>query len=261
MKKIVLSFCVMFMAINLFAQKTTIAVGEVAGGSNVDAERVTALRSLIISGLASNARINVLDVNNLGMSAANVQLEKLQQYNVQYLVTAKINSMSGSRTYYSGSYTYKAEMQYVVTITDVVTGQVVGSQDKTHYGSSAKGYEGACADTFSLIGADMRSLVGQYFPLSGKIVSIDQSHPKKGAQTVYVEIGSDVGLTAGTPFDVYQVVEVAGQQVRKSIGTGRVKEISSGTLSLCQITKGGMDIQNAINSDVSVFIVTKNGIW
>lgn len=259
MKKVILTLAATLMALNVFAQKVNIAVGNVEGNSNVTSARVETLRSLIISGLAAQSRMNVLDVNNLGLNPSSVKLEELQKYNVQYLITAKLNSISGSSTYSNGTTTYKAEMQYVVTITDAATGQVVGTSEEKHYGSSTKNSEAAFADTFSLINADMRTLVGKYFPLSGKIVSIDQSHPKKGAVTVYVELGGDAGLTSGTQFDVYQIVEVAGQQVRKSIGTGKVKEISSGTLSLCKINKGGVDIQNAFNSDVQLIIVTKNG--
>lgn len=261
MKKVILTLAATFMALNVFAQKVTIAVGNVEGNTNVTSARVETLRSLIISGLAAQARMNVLDVNNLGLNPSSVKLEELQKYNVQYLITAKLNSISGSSTYSNGTTTYKAEMQYVATITDAATGQVVGTSEEKHYGSSTKNSEAAFADTFSLISSDMKSLVNKYFPLSGNIVSIDQSHPKKGAVTVYVELGSDAGLTAGTPIDVYQIVEVAGQKIRKAIGTGKVKEISSGALSLCQINKGGMDIQNAINSGVTVFIVTKEPTW
>lgn len=257
MKKVLLTLVAAFAAMTLFAQKTTVAVGEVQGGSNVGSERVTALRSLMISGLAEQARLSVLDVKNLGMNPSSVKLEELQKYNVQYLITAKINSMNGSSSYSDGKTYYKAEMEYVVTITDAATGQVTGSATQKHYGTSTKNYESAYADSFGLIGADMKELVAKNFPLTGKVVSIDQSHPKKGAMTVYVELGADAGLKAGTKFDILQVVEVVGQPIKKTIGSGKVKEISSGTLSLCQINKGGLEVQNAMNSGVTVLIVTK----
>ena len=249
MKKVLAVFTAALVAMNLYAQKTTVAVGEVAGGSNVNNNRVETLRSLIISGLSASPRLNVLDVKNLGMTTSAVKLEELQKYNVEVLVTAKINSMSGSSEYKDGKYNYKAEMLYVITLTDTSTGQVIGTKEKHHYGSSTENSESAFASTFTLIDEDMK-----------RLVTIDQSHPKKGAQAVYVELGSDLGLKAGDRFDVYKIVEVAGQQISKLIGAGKVKEISSGALSLCQISKGGVEIQEAINSGLTVYIKTKPSI-
>ncbi|MBQ7622778.1 MAG: hypothetical protein IJS66_03465 [Bacteroidales bacterium] len=260
MKKVLAVFTAALVAMNLYAQKTTVAVGEVAGGSNVNNNRVETLRSLIISGLSASPRLNVLDVKNLGMTTSAVKLEELQKYNVEVLVTAKINSMSGSSEYKDGKYNYKAEMLYVITLTDTSTGQVIGTKEKHHYGSSTENSESAFASTFTLIDEDMKRLVDEKFPLTGKVVTIDQSHPKKGAQAVYVELGSDLGLKAGDRFDVYKIVEVAGQQISKLIGAGKVKEISSGALSLCQISKGGVEIQEAINSGLTVYIKTKPSI-
>lgn len=260
MKKLFLILATALLALNVSAQKTTVAVGAVTGGNGVSSSHISTLRNQMISGLTSTQRLNVMDVNNLGLSTSNVRVEDLQPYNIDNLITAHIHSIVTSSSYKDGKTTYKTEMKYTISVVDTKTGQVTGTSDETHYGSSYKNWDEAYADLFTLIGSDMRSLVNKFFRLSGKIVTIDESNPKKGAISVYIEIGSDDGATVGTTFEVFKEVEVAGQVISKKIGEIKSKEVSSGSLTLCKVTKGGKEIQEAFDDDVVLVAVSKPGL-
>lgn len=257
MKKNLLLMAAVLLAANVSAQKTTVAVGAVSGGSGVSGNNITTLRSQMISGLTSTQRLNVIDVNNLGLSASNVRVEDLQAFNIDYLITANIHSITSSSSYKDGKTTYRTEMKYLTTVVDTKTGQVTGTSEETHYGTSYKNWDEAYADLFTLISSDMRTLVNKFFRLSGKIATIDESNPKKGAISVYIEIGSDDGVTAGTIFEVFKIVEVAGQNVSKKIGEIKSKEIASGSLTLCKVTKGGKEIQEAFDDDITLIAVSR----
>lgn len=261
MKRFFILLLGLFFTMTAFAQKTTVAVGAVDGGSGVGSDNTSLLRTQIISGLAKFPRLNVLDVKNLGLSVSNLKLESLNEYNVDYLVTANIQSITKKTSTQDGKTTYKAEMKYSVTITDTQTGQVLGTRNETHYGSSMSSYSEAVDDAFALIGTDMKSVVNTYFRIVANVVSIDEANAKKGVITFYIDAGGNQGVTTNTNFEVFKIVEVAGQQIRKSIGTAKSKEISGGDLSLCKVTKGGKEIQAAIDNEEPLIVVSKPSLF
>ncbi len=261
MKRFFLFLLGLVFTMTVFAQKTTVAVGAVDGGNGVGSDNTSLMRTQIISGLAKFPRLNVIDVKNLGLSLSNLKLESLNEYNVDYLVTANIQSITKSTSTQDGKTSYKAEMKYIITITDTQTGQVSGTINKTRYGYSSKSSSAAVDDAYTLIDSDMKTVVNNYFRIVANIVSIDEANAKKGVITFYIDAGGDQGVTTNTNFDVYRVVEVAGQQVHKSVGTAKSKEISGGSLTLCKVTKGGKDIQAAIDNEEPLVVVSKPGAF
>lgn len=261
MKRFFLFLLGLVFTMTVFAQKTIVAVGAVDGGNGVGSDNTSLMRTQIINGLAKFPRLNVIDVKNLGLSLSNLKLESLSEYNVDYLVTAHIQSITKSYSTKDGRTTYKAELKYSVTITDTQTGQVSGTKNETHYGTSSSSYSDAVDNAYSLIDTDMKSVVNNYFRIVANIVSVDEANAKKGVISFYIDAGGDQGVTTNTNFDVYRVVEVAGQQVHKSVGAAKSKEISGGSLTLCKVTKGGKDIQAAIDNEEPLIVVSKPGAF
>lgn len=260
MKKIVLFLICFVLASTAYAQKTTVAVGEVTGGSGAGSEQITALRTKIINGLAAFPRLNVVDVKNLGLSVSNVGIEDLQKNGVDNLVSANIESITTGSSTTDGKTRYEAKMKYSVTVVDVHTGQVVGTLTKTRYGSSSTGTNDAKNDLFGLITSDMKELVENNFRVVASFVAIDESNARKGAVTVYIQAGTNQGITKGMLFEVYKIVEVAGEQVEKKIGEVKCNEISGEALSLCKVTKGGKEIQAAYDDELQLIVISKPGL-
>ena len=76
-------------------------------------------------------------------------------------------------------------------------------------------------------------------------------------ETVVVNGGSDIGICDGLTFDVQMESEIAGTKIYKTIGEAKVKEILSGEVTLCQITKGGKEITKVLDDDITV-VLTSN---
>ena len=56
---------------------------------------------------------------------------------------------------------------------------------------------------------------------------------------------------------MYIEKEVAGRKVNKLIGEVKVEAVEAGDLSLCKVTKGGKEINAAINENRTTSVVSK----
>lgn len=248
------------LSLNMSAQKSTLLMGEVDYLSGIDSKWAEKLRSEMISGLMASPRLTVIDGSTVsGMSNDMAKaVEIAREKNADCLLTAQITAFTGKKeTNKEGKVTYKTTLEYSWMITNVADGSTKGSKKETHYGSSSSGYDAAYADAFTLVSSDMKKLVNDQFRVSGEIKSIAETHPKKGAKTLYISVGSNDGVAEGNAFEVYKEVEIAGETISEKIGELKAKEIKSGSLTLCNVTKGGVEIQNALDSGLKLTVVSR----
>lgn len=244
-----------------YAQKETLVVGAVEGNSGVDSKYVTMLKSAVISGLNKVGRLNVVDganIDNLSKqpSEAIAQLSKIE--GVTSLITVKLENFTiTTESTSDGKTKYSARMDYSYTITSVADGSIISTDKKTRYGSSLSNKDEAYSSSISLVESDMKGLVNKAFRLSGQIKALNETHPKKGARTVYVDLGSDDGITTGVIFEVFKKVEIAGEIISEKIAEIKVKEIKSGKLCLCTVSKGGTEIQDAYENEIPLIVVSR----
>mgnify|MGYP002672487679 CR=1 FL=1 len=260
MKRVLLLLAVALMSLNMTAQKSILLVGEVDRLSGIDSKWAEKLRSEMISGLVASPRLTVIDGSTVsGMSGDIAKaVDVARERNADCLLTAQITSFTGKKeTSKEGKVTYKTTLEYSWVITNVADGSTRGSKKETHYGSSGSGYDAAYADAFILVPDDMKKLVNDQFRVSGEIKSIAETHPKKGAKTLYISVGSDDGVAQGNAFEVYKEVEIAGETISEKIGELKAKDIKSGSLTLCNVTKGGVEIQNAFDSGLRLTVTSR----
>lgn len=259
MKKTVVLFIAALLSLNLSAQKSTLLVGEVDYLSGIDSKWAEKLRSEMISGLMSSPRLTVIDgstISDMSYDTAKA-VEIAREKNAEYLLTAQITAFTGKKETSDGETKYETTLEYTWMITNVADGSARGSKKETHYGSSSAGYNEAYVDAFTLVQDDMKKLVNNQFRVSGEIKSIAETHPKKGAKTLYISIGSNDGVAAGNAFEVYKEVDIAGETISEKIGELKAKEIKSGTLTLCNVIKGGVEIQNAFDSGLKLTVTSR----
>lgn len=259
MKKTVLLLAAALLSLSMSAQKNTLVVGEIDHISGIDSKWAEKLRSEIISGLMASPRLTVIDGNSIsGLSSDTAEaIAKLREDKVDCLLTAQISAFTSKKETTDGKTTYKTTLEYTWMITNVADGSARGSKKETHYGSSSAGYNEAYVDAFTLVQDDMKKLVNNQFRVSGEIKSIAETHPKKGAMTLYISIGSNDGVAAGNAFEVYKEVDIAGETISEKIGELKAKEIKSGTLTLCNVIKGGVEIQNAFDSGLKLTVTSR----
>jgi hypothetical protein len=107
----------------------------------------------------------------------------------------------------------------------------------------------------------MDNLVEACFPLTGTIQLIEESHPKKGARTVFVDLGSALGIASGDLMEVFKVREIAGREIPTKIGELRCKEVVAEDLSLCTVRNGGVEIQAAVDNEEKLIVKTRPGTF
>lgn len=264
MKKILFTMLALLALTPVFAQKTSIMVGNVESPSGINSRWAQTLKNQIISGLAASQRLEVADANSFsGLSSNQAEaISQLRAAGIDCYVTARIDSFTGKSEYSNGKTWYKSTLGYSVIVINNATGATLGTYNTTHYGSSTEGSDAAYADAFSLVTNDMKKLINRAFRISGEIKSLQDVNPKKGVKTLYINVGSDVGVEAGNVlspmmFDVFKEVEIAGETIQEEIGSLKVKEVKSGTLSLCTVTKGGMAIQEAFEAGLKLTVVSR----
>ena len=259
MKKTVILFITALLSLNLSAQKSTLLVGEVDYLSGIDSKWADKLRSEMISVLMASPRLTVIDGSTIsGISYDTAKaVEIAREKNADYFLTTQITAFTGKKETKDGKTKYETTLEYSWTIINVADGSTKGSEKETHYGSSSTSYDEAYVNAFTLVSDDMKKLVNDQFRVSGEIKSIAETHPKKGAKTLYISVGSNDGVAAGNAFEVYKEVEIAGETISEKIGELKAKEIKSGSLTLCNVTKGGVEIQNAFDSGLKLTVTSR----
>lgn len=262
MKKIISSlFVALLFATTISAQneKTNVCVDNFGYNTSIGTNWVTNLRNNVIQGIHQTGRLNIIDITNLSnLSNDNEQrLGELRQSNVDVLIKGHFNSLHSLRNYKDGKSTYETTADFTLTLVDTKTGAVLGSENfkNTWYSGSTES-ESITKALEEAIG-DMKKFVDNKFKMEAVIKALDQVDPKKGAKTVYVTLGSEAGIQPGQMFDVYQEIEIAGEIGQKQIGTAKAKEVVSSGITLCTVSKGGVEIKNAFDNNVKLIVVSR----
>lgn len=100
-------------------------------------------------------------------------------------------------------------------------------------------------------------MVDDAFKIQGKILEISETK-KDEAKEVYISIGSDHGVGAGTYFEACLERTIQEHKSFKLIGELKVKNVESENLTLCEVKKGGKEIKAAIDGGQTVIVRTKN---
>ena len=252
---IALAFCMM----PAFAQKNNIVLGKVSG--NVNSQWTTKLKSSILQGLTSTGRLDVVDGASLnGLSSTTSEaLLQLKEAGAQYYLEANLETLTTSSEYVSSASKtqYKAKLEYTYQLFDVSTGAVISNKKNSHYGTSYDGSDAAIADSFGLVDNDIVSMVNNVFRVTAEIKAINETHPKKGIKSVYLGAGSANGVSKGNIFEIFKVMDVAGEKITVKIGEMKVVEVKSANLSLCNVTKGGKELQDAMDNEIPVQLTSR----
>ncbi len=92
--------------------------------------------------------------------------------------------------------------------------------------------------------------------MEGTILQVE-SVKKDKAQTVYIDMGSLQGIMENQRFDVYVETDIAGEKGRTEVGALIAKTVLSEQRTLCKVTKGGKEINDAMSGNKKLVIVTK----
>lgn len=259
MKRIICVITLSLCLIPAFAQKYNIVLGKTSGNSGVNSQWVAKMRSSILQGLTSTGRLDVVDgaaMNGLP-SVTSEAILKLKEADIQYYLEATLETITTSTETYDGKSSYKATMEYTYQLYDVSSGATVSNMKYSHYGFSTNGYDAAIADSFGLVDNDIVSMVNNVFRVSAEIKAVNETHPKKGIKSVYLGAGSSDGVTKDNIFEIFKVMDVAGEKITEKIGEMKVVEVKSANLSLCYVINGGKELQDAMDNEIPLQITSR----
>lgn len=242
MKKIYFLFILCFWAMQMSAQKATVAVGDFTGNYS------TEMRNSCIASMP-RCRVNVLDWNS-------VRNDPNAAKKVNYIITGTIGNLSieskqGTRFLTNESYTYYVgKVTFNLVLKDPRTGQIIATRNS--FASSTNEDRQKCMEnTLQISDQDCRRLVDNGIVVRVPIQVI-QDVKKDKVLTVVVAGGSNIGICPGLYFNVQMESEIAGSTVYKTVGTAKVKEVLSGDLALCEITKGNKEIMKLWDEGVKI---------
>lgn len=249
MKKIILALIAILSTTATFAQKESITINGFTYSSGVGESYATAVRNKVIEGIANMARLEIVEATSDAGLASNYVLDG---HVVSITCTRKTDS--------KGKVTYNAKVAYQLKVTDTSNQNLVAN--KTFEASSPSFLTSystevdAANAAIDYISTQLKDFVENTFKLTGSIVEISEVK-KDEAKKLYINIGSDKGILKGQKLDVYVEKEVAGRKVNKLIGEIKVEAVEAGDLSLCKVTKGGKEINAAINENRTTSVVSK----
>lgn len=279
MKKI-FSFVALIMlcAISAFAQdndqnaKKGICVDEFTFNSSIGTNWVTNLRNNVMEGILKTGRVQVIDITTLKDLPKEQQdrLAKIKELGVDVLLEGHYNSLDCQAKTKDGKTHYETASDFNLTLKNTETGEIIGTQNFKNTWYSGETAEESVTSALKEAIDDMRKFVDNNFKMEAIIKALDQVHPKKGAKTVYISVGSDAGVRVGgggidsvlngsaaNMFDVFQEVMIANEPVAKKIGTLKAKEVMGANLTLCTVTKGGVEIQKAFEQNIKLTVVSR----
>lgn len=257
MKKITIILAFMLCLTPVFAQKHSVVLGNVSGSESQ--QWVMMLKSSILQGLTSTGRIDVIDGQSVsGLSANTAEaLVQLKSTGAEYLLEAQLESINVESDYINNKTLYKAKTQYAYQLYSIADGSTVYSNRDYHYGNSTQDRNAAITDSFGLVDNEIVSMVNNVFRVTGEIKAINETHPKKGIVSVYLGAGANDGVAKGNIFEIFKIMDVAGEKITEKIGEMKVEEVKTGSLSLCKVTKGGKELQDCLDNEIPVQVTSR----
>lgn len=279
MKKLVLLAVCCVFALGSFAQEEETQKKEVllmdyfTYSSGIGSSYVKMLRDAILGGIQETGRLTVVDVDaeptlrveetrrqdEKAMSDATARTEAMKSLGAKYAVTGHITDMSGKRMVSDdGSVFYDGQITFNLKVLNIADGSVKVTKAFTYSGLNAKtgsSPEQAVLNTTDYVKMSMQKFINENFKLESVIVAIETTG-KKGAETVYVNCGTALGIQKGQLFDVFVEKDVAGKKIRQNVGQLKAQEVQGDDMTLCKVAKGGEAIKAANDEQRPLIVVS-----
>ena len=216
------------------------------------------VKNAVIMGLSKAKRFNV---NDRDVTPA----DTLDPENrlVDIFIT-NVSSESKLETYGKGKdkktyYHYKANVDVLLTLKDVVTGQVKLTHNFSEYASGSSSYytkEKVIANAIGYLVNDVAKFMNKLTPFEATILE-GGKFKKDKQQEVYIDFGTAEGAEKGMQFDVFSVRLIAGREAKTKVGKIKIIEVQGEEISLCKVTSGEKEIKAALDANQQLVLVSK----
>lgn len=244
--------------------------------SNANKALIETLRGKVIEGIQETQRLQVIDVashaelkdeaerrkSESAMGDMTARTSEMRTLGADYIITGTIATMTATEQRDSDNKLYyKGSIHWTIKVIDAATGTLKTTQTFDHSGftgSRGDTRDEAIAKTCDYAKNSMDNFVNETFPIEGLILKVETVKKDK-AQTVYIDLGNAQGVTDGQRFNVFLETDIAGEIGRTEIGALSAKEVVSAQRTLCKVTKGGKEIQEAFQKGQKLIVISRKG--
>jgi curli biogenesis system outer membrane secretion channel CsgG len=269
----------------------TIGISPFSYSSYLEGRYVNELTETVSTELVRSNRFTVLDRTKLRAVTDERELQKSEAFidsrviaqgrslGARYLITGHLASVGSSNAYIPelGRYQYKARLIVSLKIIDVETGAVLHAEtfgkgtaggiggffsawgnacDQDGIGT---GTEQAIKSAIANVGCGVNRWIKQSFPVMASIVEVQETHKRRGAETVLLAAGKTAGLSLYQKLKVVELVAVTvdGRSLvrQKEIGMLSVRRIEDDNFSICSVVDGGIEIAEKLTAKVPLKVV------
>lgn len=242
--------------------------------SSVDDAQVEVLRGKVIEGIQETERVQVIDVASQkelsseeqrrkaesAMGDLTARTSEMRTLGANFIITGDVSAMNATeRKDDKGKISYKGIVHWTIKVIDAETGTLKTTKSFQHdgiTGSSGDTKAAAISETCDYAKISMEDFIDDTFPIEGTILKVEMTKKNK-AQTVYIDLGSALGVTKGQKFSVFLETDIAGELARTEIGSLSAQEVLSGKRTLCKVAKGGEEVLNAMNKGQKLIVVSR----
>ncbi|WP_234395710.1 penicillin-binding protein activator LpoB [Bacteroides sp. Marseille-P3684] len=257
-------------------EKPVVFVDYFDAPSNANKALIETLRGKVIEGIQETQRLQVIDVashaelkdeaerrkSESAMGDMTARTSEMRTLGADYIITGTIATMTATEQRDSDNKLYyKGSIHWTIKVIDAATGTLKTTQTFDHSGftgSRGDTRNEAIAKTCDYAKNSMDNFVNETFPIEGLILKVETVKKDK-AQTVYIDLGNAQGVTDGQRFNVFLETDIAGEIGRTEIGALSAKEVVSAQRTLCKVTKGGKEIQEAFQKGQKLIVISRKG--
>ena len=236
-----------------------VLTGVLTGQTSVEATKYEDdVKGAIIKGLSGAHRfhyndglIHVSDVVEEGNIAVNA------------LIT-NINASSSSRTWkdkedkvHVDTY-YRGEVEAVLTLKDIKTGEVIANPTVKGLGSSTSMFstsDQAVKHAIGMLSGSITRWLNNYKPITANFVEAGAVKKDKQKE-VFIDYGSREGAYKGMHMGIYHLYTIKGKPGKSMLGKLKIEEVAGEDLSRCKVTSGGKDVKEAIDDGQTLVVMS-----
>ena len=233
--------------------------GVLTGQTSVEATKYESdVKAAIIKGLSGAHRFHYND----GL----VQVSDFAEEGniaVNALIT-NINASSSSRTWkdkedkvHVDTY-YRGEVEAVLTLKDIKTGEVIANPTVRGRGSSTSMFstsDQAVKNAIDILSGSITRWLNNYKPITANFVEAGAVKKDKQKE-VFIDYGSREGAYKGMHMGIYQLYTIKGKPGKSLLGKLRIEEVAGEDLSRCKVTSGSKDIKEAIDNGQTLVVMS-----
>ena len=233
-----------------------VLTGVLTGQTSVEATKYESdVKGAIIKGLSGAHRfhyndglVQVSDVAEEGNIAVNA------------LIT-NINASSSSRTWKDKVHVdtyYRGEVEAVLTLKDIKTGEVIANPTVSGRGSSTSMFstsDQAVKHAIGMLSGSITRWLNNYKPITANFVEAGAAKKDKQKE-VFIDYGSREGAYKGMHMGIYQLYTIKGKPGKSLLGKLKIEEVAGEDLSRCKVTSGSKDIKAAIDDGQTLVVMS-----